>query len=303
MNDPRMNHHRRKSITPTNLLLNMVFGVENFIRLVWRIIKGAFLTFSNAKGAEAAASIAYYTLFSMFPLVLSFVAIGSFLVDRSVVERELMMLLPRIIPVSQDFILTNVQQVFKQRGTVSILALLGLLWSSTAVFSTLIRNVNSAWPAAAPHSFIRMRLASLAIIGCMAVLLILSSFSLTATNLISNLGFTLGDIGLENLMSSTLFTRIIPNIMRILIFYGLYYFVPQIRVKKLAAFTGAVFAGVVWQITTIAFSAYLGSGLANYEIVYGSLGKIIAMLAWIYFIGYIILFGAHLTSSIDRHTR
>lgn len=298
-----MNQRRRKTITPGNVLLNLIVGIQSFFRLVWKIIKGAFSTFSNAKGAEAAASIAYYTLFSMFPLVLSFVAIGSFLVDRAVVERELMLLLPRIIPVSQDFILTNVQQIFKQRGTVSILALLGLLWSSTAVFSTMIRNVNSAWPDAAPHSFIRMRLASLAIIASMAILLILSSFSLTITNFISNLGITLGDIGLEDLMSSTLFTRIIPNIMRILIFFGLYYFVPQIKVRRLAAFTGAVFAGIVWQLTTIAFSAYLGSGLANYEIVYGSLGKIIALLAWIYFIGYIILFGAHLTSSIDRHTR
>lgn len=298
-----MTHRKRKTLTPANLILNLIVGIQNFKNLAWRIIKGAFLTFSNAKGFEAAASIAYYTLFSMFPLILSFVAIGSFLVDRIVVERELMMLIPRIIPVSQDFILTNIQQVFKQRGTVSIVALLSLLWSSTAVFSTIIRNINAAWPSAAPHSFIRMRLASLAIIGTMAVLLILSSFSLTLTNIIANLGIPLGDIGLEEIMSSSLVTSIIPNAARVLTFFGLYYWVPQIKVKKLSAFTGAVFASVVWQVVTIIFNAYLGSGFSNYEIVYGSLGKIIALLAWIYIIGYIILFGAHLTSSIDRHTR
>jgi uncharacterized BrkB/YihY/UPF0761 family membrane protein len=37
--------------------------------------------------------------------------------------------------------------------------------------------------------------------------------------------------------------------------------------------------------------------------VYGSLGKIVALLAWIYFCGWIILFGAHLTSAIHRHTQ
>jgi membrane protein len=59
---------------------------------------------------------------------------------------------------------------------------------------------------------------------------------------------------------------------------------------------------ITWQVITNLFGAYLASGMARYEIVYGSLGKMIALLAWIYFSGWIILFGAHLTSSIDRHS-
>ena len=145
-------------------------------RLVYRIIRGAFITFSNAKGAEASASLAYYMLFSLFPLLLAVVGLSSFLFDKAVLEQELIKFLPRFFPVSQDFILANVQQVFDLRGTVSIISLLGLIWSSTAVFSVLIRNVNSAWPAAAPHTFIKMRLASLGIVAVLAVLLILSSF-------------------------------------------------------------------------------------------------------------------------------
>lgn len=298
-----MSSKRRDTLTPSGIFYNLLVGVQNAYQLIVRILKGAFSTFSNAKGAEASASLAYYTLFSLFPLLLSFVAIGSFLVDKSVVEKELIELLPRFIPISQDFILSNIQQVFNNRGTVSILALLGLLWSSTSVFSTLIRNVNSAWPAAAPHSFIRMRLVSLAIIGALAILLILSSFSITFSNLLSNLGLDVQALGLSKLLSSTLMTTVVPNVLRVVIFYGLYYLVPQIKVKKRAALIGALFTAVLWQALTIGFNAYLGSGMANYEIVYGSLGKIIALLAWIYLIGYLILFGAHLTSSIDRHTR
>jgi len=298
-----MGPRKRETLTPNNVALNIQVGVQSFLHMAVKIIKGAFLTFSNAKGAEASASLAYYTLFSLFPLILSFVAIGSFLVDKTVVERELLDLLPKVIPISQDFILSNIQQIFAQRGAVSILALLGLLWSSTSVFSTLIRNVNSAWPAAAPHSFIRMRLVSLAIIGSLAVLLILSSFSITFFNLFSNLGIDLEALGLSKLLSSALFTSVLPNVVRVLMFYGLYYLVPQIRVQKLAALIGAAVTASLWQGITIAFGAYMGSGLANYEIVYGSLGKIIALLAWIYLNGTIILFGAHLTSSIDRHTK
>lgn len=298
-----MTQKKRDTLTPSGVLFNLQVGAQNFFQLAFRITKGAFLTFSNAKGAEASASLAYYTLFSLFPLVLTFVAIGSFLVDRSVVEKELIQILPRVLPISQDLILSNIQQVFAQRGTVSILALLGLLWSSTSVFSTLIRNVNSAWPAAAPHSFIRMRLVSLAIIGALAILLILSSFSITFVNLLGSFGIDLQALGLSDLLSSWFVAKVIPNVVRVLIFYGLYYLVPQIKVKKKAALIGAAVTAVFWQIITFGFNTYLSSGMANYEIVYGSLGKMVALLASIYLNGYIILFGAHLTSSIDRHTK
>ncbi len=298
-----MDQKKRETLTPSNVALNLQVGVQSALHLTVKIVKGAFSTFSNAKGAEASASLAYYTLFSLFPLILSFVAMGSYLVDKTVVERELLELIPKVIPNSQDLILSNIQQIFAQRGAVSILALLGLLWSSTSVFSTLIRNVNSAWPAAAPHSFIRMRLVSLAIIGSLAVLLILSSFSNTFINLFSNFGIDLQALGLSQLLSSALITTVLPNALRVLMFYGLYYLVPQIKVQKLAAFIGAVVTASAWQGITIGFNAYLSSGMANYEIVYGSLGKIIALLAWIYMNGTIILFGAHLTSSIDRHTK
>lgn len=300
MNHNRMNQSAGDPITRKRTAPQR--KVEGPFRLVYRILRGAFITFSNAKGAEASASLAYYTLFSLFPLLLVLVGFGSYLYDQATIEGELLKFLPRFFPISQDFILANIQQVFDVRGTISIVSLLGLVWSSTSVFSVLIRNVNSAWPAAAPHTFIKMRLASLGIVAALAVALILSSFSVTFKNLIISLGIPLDDKSLGLLFSSTFFTQIIPAFLRVAIFFGLYYFVPQIHVKKLPALSGAVITGLVWQIVTILLSSYLKLSMARYEIVYGSLAKIIALLAWIYFSGWIILFGAHLTSSIDRHT-
>lgn len=275
--------------------------LQPLFRLVFRILRGAFLTFTLAKGSEAAASIAYYTLFSMFPLVLSFVAVGSFFVDQATVEEELLNFLPTVIPVSQDFIINNIQQVFKLRGAVSALSLLGLVWSSTSVFSTIIRNINAAWPAASPHSFIRMRLWSLAIIAALALVLILSSFSLTFKHLLTNLGIPLDYTLISRFLSSYFYTKILPVLIRVFVLFALYYWVPQIKVHKMGALTGAVLVTFLWQIITTIFNAYLSSGLARYEIIYGSLGKMIALLVWIYITSWLILFGAHLTSSIDRH--
>jgi membrane protein len=114
-----------------------------------------------------------------------------------------------------------------------------------------------------------------------------------------SLGIPLDDQILGAFLSSTFFTQVIPAFLRVIVFFGLYYFVPQIHVKKLPALTGAVITGLIWQIVTILLSSYLKLSMARYEIIYGSLAKIIALLAWIYFSGWIVLFGAHLTSSID----
>jgi len=147
-----------------------------------------------------------------------------------------------------------------------------------------------------------MRLWSLAIIAAMVLLLILSSFSLTLRHLLNNLGIPINYSLLSEFLSSFFYKKVLPVLVEVLVFFSLYYWVPQIKVKKMGALTGAVVATFSWQLITAIFSAYLASGLARYEIVYGSLGKMIALLAWIYFSSWIILFCAHLTSSIDRHS-
>jgi membrane protein len=269
---------------------------------VIRIIKGAFITFSTAKGAEASASLAYYTIFSIFPLLLVIVGVGSALVNQTVVEQQIAEFLTRFFPVSQDFILTNIQQIFASRGALSALSLIGLIWSSTGVFSTLIRNINSAWPAAAPHSYFSLKLASIGIVFALTLVMIISSFSFTVKNLLISMGIPLDTETIGAFLSSALYTQVIPALIRLGVLFLLYFRVPQIHVKKKAALYGAILATISWQILTVGFSAYMREGMPRYEIIYGSLGKIIALLAFTYFIGWITLFGAHLTSSIDRHT-
>ncbi len=275
---------------------------RRFFTTVYRVIRGALRTFTLAKGPQAASSISYFTLFSIFPLLLSVVGIGSFFMDQATVEQELMNFLPNVIPISQDLIVSNIEHVFDLRGPVSTIALIGLLWSATAVFTTIIRNINAAWPAAAPHSFIRMRLWSLAIIAVIVLVLILSSFSLTIRHLFYNLGAERSFSILSLFMSSFLYTKVLPVISEVFLFFALYYWVPQIKVNKLSALSGAVVVTFFWQVFTFFFVAFLSSGLAKYELIYGSLGSVIALMFWVYLSSWIVLFGAHLTSSIDRHT-
>jgi membrane protein len=62
---------------------------------------------------------------------------------------------------------------------------------------------------------------------------------------------------------------------------------------------GALIASIAWQLATEGFSWYLASGLARYEVIYGSLGGVVALLFWAYLSNMIAIFCAHLTSAID----
>jgi membrane protein len=85
----------------------------------------------------------------------------------------------------------------------------------------------------------------------------------------------------------------------------LYRWLPNTEVLWSEATWGSLIASAGTFMATSIFSWYLGSrsGLTNYNLVYGSLGAIVALMFWIYLLSYIILFGAHLSSSIAYYTR
>ena len=85
-----------------------------------------------------------------------------------------------------------------------------------------------------------------------------------------------------------------------LLFLALYRWVPTTDIEWSAAFWGALIASFAWKVATTGFSWYLRSGLGRYQLVYGSLGAIVALLFLIFVVSMVTLFGAHLSAAIDR---
>jgi membrane protein len=88
-------------------------------------------------------------------------------------------------------------------------------------------------------------------------------------------------------------------LMIFLVFLTLYHWIPTLRVKWSATVWGALIASLAWKAVTAGFAWYLGSSFGQYQLVYGSLGAIVAFLFLIYIISLIILFGAHLSAAIE----
>lgn len=265
------------------------------------IVREAVEKFGELRGSQAAAGMAYYAFFSLFPLMLVFISVGSYFLERERVYQEVINSISNAIPVGHSLIDQNLQTVLQQRGTIGIIGVVTLLWSASGMFTTLAYNINLAWTQARRRNFLEKRLIAFSMIAVLGSLLLLSIFMDAGFKVLESLSVAiLGDISVYNTSIWVLVSNIAPWLIVFLLFLGLYWWVPTASVALRAAFWSAAITALAWQISTNVFSFYLTSGLGRYDIVYGSLGAVVALIFLIYILSWITLFGAHLCASIDR---
>ncbi len=263
------------------------------------IFNDAIQRFIGARAAESAASIAFYAIFSLFPLLLALIVAGSFVLESEQVQQSVLDTVAQVIPVSQQLIEENIQGILEQRGAAGFMALLSLLWSGTSFLVVLIHSINRAWPEAEPHNLLKSRWIALKMIGCLIVPLLFSSITTTALEILSRFSIPLLGEQYETLMCTVL-SSIVPRLVAFFALFGLYWQVPSVQVKGSEAFCGALVATLAWEIATKGFTWYLSSGIFQYELVYGSLGTILLLMLWIYISVLITIFGAHLCAAMAR---
>jgi membrane protein len=249
---------------------------------------------NEERASEAAASMAYYGFFSLFPLLLVAVVVVSTVLENTLSEEQVLEVLIQAIPFSGDLIAENIQQVLKARSSVGLIGLVGLTWSALGAFTVLMRNINRAWPNTKARNIIKMRLMALAMLAAMIAGLI----SLFVFNTVTR--FLPQDINeaAEKASSSQSFTHLMIGLLLFASLLILYWWLPRTKVRWKEAAWGALFGSIGISIVTTGFTWFLESGLSNYNLVYGSLGAIVALLFWIYMLSLIIFAGAHLSAAI-----
>jgi membrane protein len=269
------------------------------------IVVDAARSFHHAKATEGAAAIAYYALFSLFPLLFFVVAIGSSFLKSQSIQQQILAFMTEALPTARELVQKNMEHMLEIRGTVGLLGTIGLAWSATNVFNALAHNINRAWREAGGHNFLKGRLIALVIAGSLiGLLFILAMFLTTAFNLLPELSVPLlGDVSIYRTWLWSILIRLIPWLLMYGTFLFLYWWVPNTKVRWSEANWGALVATIAWEFTRAGFIWYLNSGLARYQLVYGSLGAVVALMLWIYLSILIVLFGAHLSASVAIHKR
>jgi membrane protein len=261
------------------------------------IIKHALKTFSVTNASQAAAALAYYAIFSLFPLLLLSIVGGSYFISTQEIYFRVTQLVYRVIPVSAQLIDENLSEVLKSREAVGIFSLATLIWSASGVFTNLAYNINLAWPKASRRNFLANRLVGLGMIGGLSLLLILSVAVDWVIKLAPFLNYWSATSSSGRLWG--LISDFGTWLMIFFLFLALYRWIPTSRVRWGATIWGALAASLGWKAATAGFAWYLKSGLGRYQVVYGSLGAIVTMLFLIFLVADITLFGAHLSAAID----
>ena len=265
------------------------------------VLKDAVETFTVTRANQAAAGLAYYVIFSLFPLLLVLISAGSYFISTDQVYGKLLSLVQNSIPGSYTWIDENLRHILETRGAVGIIGLITLVWAASGGFINLAYNINLAWLDAPNRNFLQGRLIALEMIAGISGLFFLSLVLDWIIHLLPF--FNISASSVSDLYLWSAFSTVFSWLTVFVLFFALYYWVPTVNVKTRAAIWGALTASTAWRIGTIIFSWYLRSGFGRYEMIYGSVAAIVAFLFLIYLLATVTLFGAHLTAALDRKAK
>jgi len=257
--------------------------------------------FVEMRASEAAASLAYYGLFALFPLTLFLVGIMGYVFERQAAYTQALFFLQSVLPFSAGIIDDALREVIERRSAFGLFGLIGLMWAASTFFNILVNHINRAWPSVKLRGVVQSRLVAIAIIGVLVALLALSLLSTTLLRLLPVVVRALGgDLSVIDASGLRPLLGLVPALFTFLFFMGLYRWVPNKVVTWRSVLTGAAVVTVVWELAKHVFSLFLSSGLARFYIVYGPLESLIALMIWIYVSNLIVLLGAHFVAALDQ---
>lgn len=288
------------ALEATHTALNYVTGG------VFGIFVAAIKEFSRHRALDSAASIAYYAIFSIFPLFIILVTTLSLFVEPLVVQSQVLRLTQEFFPFSDNaplaLVSQNLQALAEWSGSVSLMAGLGLLWAGSNVFAVLARNINHAWHSEKPlNGYWRSRFIGFITITGLVILLILSLLSNVTLNIIANL--RIGDIAINETLYWILLSKFLSYILSFGLFTAIYRWVPNTYVRWSEAAWAALVGVVSWRIAIAGFRWTINQGFLNYQLIYGSLATVVLGIFWIYLGSAIVIFCAYLSAAIAQHQR
>lgn len=280
------------------------------LRDLFPLLRDAFLAFGQDRAPRLAAALAYYTIFSLAPLLfLMFSIAGIFLGGSDVAQNlfgvfneqgELVRAGTLTESVGEDTarfledLASN--QNLRQSGIIaSIFGFVTLFMGATGLFAQLQDALNSLWGAdPAPVSgfwrIIRTRLVAFGLVLLFATLIlvfvvgntVLAAFAQQLGNTIG-LGALFARVG-SILLSTALFS---------LVFAMIYKYLPDVRLSWRDVWTGAIVTAFLFTIGQVLIGIYFGR--VSPGSVFGAAGSLVVLLLWIYYSSMLIFFGAEVT--------
>ncbi|HJN43217.1 MAG: hypothetical protein CL477_05410 [Acidobacteria bacterium] len=245
-----------------------------------------------------ASSIAYYSLLSLFPLLLLLFSFLGRVTTDPADRTALIDLVLQYFPQRVDFITTQLDEVQGASLGLGVVGSLVIIWTALGVFRAISSAVNHAWNVDTRHSFLKHQASAFLMmlaagVMLLAALLLVSLGEMMAT---SWFGRLLDEApGLTQVTDMAL--RYPATLLLIVVVALILYFVPNTTVRVGDVWLGAVLTGVLWRLALDAFSWFLSLGALS---VQGSVTAIVVFLLWVYISAVILIYGVEFSAAFAR---
>ncbi len=273
------------------------------IKPIFRLLKEAFREWQQDKVSLLAAALAYYTVFSVTPLLVIAIAIAGAVFGQDTAKNEIVQQINALVGEQGaqviEIALANANQ--PQLGSLaSIISLIILLVGASGVFAQLQEALNTVWDVK-PKSdrglgqFLRKRLLSFGMVLAIGFLLLVSLIFSAILSGISNLEINLlpGWVSLLRLLNLAISLGMVS-----LLFALIYKYLPDAKIRWQDVWVGAIITALLFTLGKFLIGLYLGRG--SLGSTYGAAGSLIIFLAWVFYSAQILLFGAEFTQVYAR---
>ena len=268
---------------------------------MWEVLKASFTGFSDHKVTKLSGSLAYYTVFSMAPLLVVIISLCAIFLGQEAAEGQIYAQLDGFL--GKDTAL-QLQAIIKNaaisgKGTVSfVIGLATLLIGATTVFGDIQDSINTIWglkpkPKRGWLKMLQNRFLSFSVIISLGFLLLVSLGITTILDAFSN--------RLQNHFKevSVIIFYILNQVVTLavisLIFAVIFKVLPDAIIKWRDVILGAVVTALLFMLGKFGISIYIGQ--SNVGSTYGAAGSLVVVLLWTYYSSIILYFGAEFTKA------
>ncbi|HZO24888.1 MAG TPA: YihY/virulence factor BrkB family protein [Chloroflexota bacterium] len=267
-------------------------------RALFGVLKETYSEWSEDKAARLAAALAYYTAFSIAPLLLIAISVAGLVFGREAAEGQVVAQLQGLLgPEAAETLQTSIAQS-QDTGASTLSAIVGiamLVWSASNVFSQLQDALNTIWevapdPNAGMVATVKRRFLSMTMVLGIGFLLLVSLVLTAAVSAVGNLlaGFLPGGELLWQGVNFLLGFAVVA-----LLFAAIYKVLPDAEVEWSDVWVGAVVTSFLFTVGRILIGLYLGH--ASVGSTFGAAGSLLVFLVWVYYSAQILFFGAEFT--------
>ncbi len=276
------------------------------IKTLWGLLKVTFSQWRRDQASLMAAALAYYTVFSLAPLLIIVIAIAGAIFGEQAAKGELVAQIQGVVGRDGAQLIQtaieNASQLDPSQGPIPTLINIGvLLFGASVVFAQLQKSLNRIWdveakPGNGIKRVLRKRLLTFSMVLVIAFLLLVSLVISTMLVILGNYlrdlvpGFTYLWQILNFFISFSLVTLLFAMIFKIL---------PDAKIAWRDVWMGAAITAVLFDIGKFLLGFYLGkTSLAS---AYGAAGSLVIILTWVFYSAQILFLGAEFTQVYVRH--